>query len=61
LFALCRVVGRIVLEKQFHRVRRSARGSHLAVTVFLIGVGVAFLRQTDWVMQAYHWVLGLFG
>jgi hypothetical protein len=61
LFALCRVVGRIVLEKQLHRVRRSARGSHLAATVFLIGVGVAFLRQTDWVMQAYHWVVGLFG
>jgi hypothetical protein len=59
LFALCRMVGRIVLEKQFHRVRRSARVSHLVATLFLIGVGVAFLRQTGWVMDAYHWVADL--
>jgi hypothetical protein len=60
LFALCRLVGRIVLEKQFHRVRRSARGAHLVATLFLVGVGVAFLRQTDWVMTAYRWVVQLF-
>jgi hypothetical protein len=60
LFALCRMVGRIVLERQFHRVRRSARGAHLAATLFLVGVGVAFLRQTDWVMEAYRWVVNLF-
>jgi hypothetical protein len=56
LFALCRLVGRIVLERQFHRVRRSARGAHLVTAIFLVGVGVAFLRQTDWVMTAFHWV-----
>jgi hypothetical protein len=57
LFALSRVVGRVVLEKQFHRVRRSARGSHLVAAVFLAGVGVAHLRQTPWVMDAYRWVV----
>ena len=61
LFALCRLVGRIVLEKHLHRVRRSARGSHLVTSVFLVGVGVAHLQQTDWVMRAYHWVIGFFG
>jgi len=57
LFALSRVVGRVVLEKQFHRVRRSARGAHLVAAVFLAGVGVAHLRQTPWVMDAYRWVV----
>ena len=60
LFALCRAVGHLVLEKQFGRTRRSARGSHVVTAIFLIGVGVAHLRQTDWVMDAYQWVLGLF-
>jgi len=59
LFALSRLVGRIVLERQFHRVRRSARGAHLVTAIFLVGVGVAFLRQTDWVMTAFHWVANL--
>jgi hypothetical protein len=57
LFALSRLVGRIVLERQFHRVRRSARGSHLVAALFLVGVGVAHLQQTAWVMRAFHWIL----
>jgi hypothetical protein len=61
LFTLSRLVGRIVLEKQFHRIRRSARGSHLVASIFLVGVGVAHLQQTEWVMTANHWVLSLFG
>lgn len=60
IFALARLVGRVVLEKQFHRVRRSARGSHMITAVFLVGVGVAFLRQTAWVVSAYNWVIGTF-
>jgi hypothetical protein len=60
LFALCRLVGRMVLEKHLHRVRRSALGSHLVTSVFLVGVGLAHLQQIDWVMQAYHWVVNLF-
>jgi len=57
LFTLSRWIGRIVLEKQFHRVRRSARGSHLVAAVFLVGVGVAHLEQTEWVMRAFRWVV----
>jgi hypothetical protein len=57
LFALSRLVGRIVLEKQFHRVRRSARGSHAVASLFLAGVGLAHLQQTDWVMNALNWVI----
>ena len=58
LFCLARFVGYLVLERQFGRVRRSARGSHLITALFLVGVGVADLQQTAWVMTAFHWVAG---
>jgi hypothetical protein len=60
LFTLSRLVGQLVLERQFGRVRRTARGSHIVAGVFLVGVGVAHLRQTEWVMTAFNWVVGLF-
>lgn len=60
LYALARVVGRVVLEKQLGRVRRSARGAHLVMAVFLAGVGIAYLRQIDWVVDAWTWIAGLF-
>jgi hypothetical protein len=60
LFALSRLVGRLVLERQFHRVRRTARGSHIVAGIFLVGVGIAHLRQTEWVMTAFNWTVDLF-
>jgi hypothetical protein len=60
LFALTRLVGRVVLERQLGRIRRSAKGAHLVAGVFLFGVGVAYLRQTEWVMDVWNWVRGLF-
>jgi hypothetical protein len=60
LFALSRLVGRLVLERQFGRVRRTARGSHIVTGIFLVGVGVAHLRQTEWVMTAFNWTVDLF-
>ena len=59
VFALSRLLGRVVLEKQLGRVRRTARGSHLVVTAFLVGVGVAHLRQVVWVRDAWTWLTGL--
>ncbi|GAA0530468.1 hypothetical protein GCM10010172_08920 [Paractinoplanes ferrugineus] len=56
VFCLARVVGYFVLERQFGRQRRTARGSHLVTALFLAGVGVADLQQTQWVMDAVHWV-----
>ncbi|GAA2711745.1 hypothetical protein ACFY2R_27155 [Micromonospora olivasterospora] len=58
LFGLSRLLGRVVLERQLGRVRRSARGAHLVTAVFLVGLGVAYLRQTEWVMSAWNWVTG---
>lgn len=60
LFALSRLVGRLVLERQFGRVRRTARGSHIVAGIFLTGVGIAHLRQTEWVMTAFNWTADLF-
>lgn len=58
LFALARLVGRLVWERQLGRVRRSARGAHLVTGLFLAGVGVAYLRQTEWIVSAWNWVTG---
>jgi hypothetical protein len=60
VFALARVLGRVVLEKQFGRIRRTARGAHMAAGVFMVGVGFAHLRQTQWVVDAWNWAAGLF-
>lgn len=59
LFGLCRMLGRVVLERQLGRVRRSATASHITTAVFLVGVGVAYLRQTEWVMSVWSWLTGL--
>lgn len=56
LFALSRLLGRVIWERQLGRVRRGARGAHLVTAVFLAGVGVAYLRQTEWVVSAWNWV-----
>ena len=58
LFALARLLGRLILERQFGRVRRSAKGAHLVTALFLAGVGVAYLQQTEWVVSAWNWVTG---
>jgi hypothetical protein len=58
LFTLSRLLGRVVLERQFGRVRRSAWASHLVTAIFLVSVGVTYLRQTEWIMDAWNWVLG---
>lgn len=59
LFALARLVGRVFWERQLGRIRRTARGAHLVTAVFLVGVGVAYLRQTEWVVDLWNWVAGL--
>ncbi|SCL67407.1 hypothetical protein GA0070606_4545 [Micromonospora citrea] len=58
LFALARLLGRLVLERQLGRVRRSARGAHLVTAVFLAGLGIAYLQQTEWVVSAWNWISG---
>ncbi|MEU5554434.1 MULTISPECIES: hypothetical protein [unclassified Micromonospora] len=56
LFALTRLIGRLVLERQLGRVRRSARGAHLVTAIFLTGLGIAYLQQTQWIVDAWNWL-----
>ena len=48
LFALERLVGRIVLVRWLGRERRTARLSHMGVAAFLLAVGYAYLRLVPW-------------
>lgn len=57
LFALCRLLGRVILERQLGRIRHSARGAHMVTGLFLAGVGIAYLRQTEWVMDLWNWLV----
>jgi hypothetical protein len=58
VFAVTRLLGRVVLVDRLGRVRRSARGAHAIAGVFLVAAGVAYLQQTPWVMQVYRWMSG---
>ncbi|GIF15303.1 DNA-directed RNA polymerase II [Actinoplanes teichomyceticus] len=60
VFALCRLVGQLVLERQLGRTRHTARGSHMVAGLFLVGAGFTFLQQTAWVMDAVNWVKDVF-
>jgi serine/threonine protein kinase len=51
LFAILRLVGRMIVVRMFGRPRRTARLAHLGVAVFLVLVGVDFLRRTDWIIH----------
>jgi hypothetical protein len=59
VFALCRLLGRVVLERSMGRIRRSAWFSHMVTGIFLAAAGLAYLRQTQWVVDAFDWLQGL--
>ena len=59
VFALCRLLGRMVLERSMGRERRSAWVSHAVTGVFLVAAGLAYLQQTQWVVDAFTWVRGV--
>jgi hypothetical protein len=59
LFVLLRLLGRLVIEGWMHKPRKGAHGAHLGTAAFLVAVGVTYLQETTWVMQAYRWAKGL--
>jgi hypothetical protein len=61
VFCLARVGGYLVLERSLGRTRRTARGSHLVAALFLVGVGIAHLHMTPWVVDAWNWVADQIG
>jgi hypothetical protein len=56
LFAMLRFAGWLLVERR-GRKRTTARGAHLGTALFLAAVGVVYLRQTDWVIAVYQWLL----
>lgn len=58
VFALCRLLGRVVLERSLGRSRRSAWPSHLATGLFLAAAGVEYLRRTGWVVDGLSRLTG---
>ena len=58
VFALTRLLGRLILEQRLGRPRRTAKGAHALTGLFLAGAGIAYLRQVDWVMSAWSWLGG---
>jgi hypothetical protein len=59
VFAISRLVGRLVLVQRLGRVRRTAKASYALAGLFLVAAGVQFLRQTEWVIDLVSWVRGL--
>lgn len=59
VFALSRLLGRVVLERTLHRRRHSAWPSHLVTGLFLAAAGVEYLRRTEWIVDALTWLRGL--
>ncbi|GAA3450420.1 protein kinase domain-containing protein [Dactylosporangium matsuzakiense] len=58
VFALARLIGRLVLEQRLGRPRRSAKGAHAITGLFLAAAGFAYLREVSWAVEAYRWVTG---
>jgi len=59
VFAMTRLIGRLVLVQRMGRVRHSARGAHALTGLFLVAAGIAYLKWTPWVMTLYAWIRGL--
>ncbi|WP_432831184.1 serine/threonine protein kinase [Dactylosporangium sp. CA-092794] len=59
VFALSRLLGRLIIEQRLGRLRRSAKGAHAITGLFLAGAGIAYLREVDWFVNFYHSVEGL--
>lgn len=58
LFALTRLIGRLVIEQRLGRARRGASGAHAVTGLFLCAAGVAYFAQTSWVVSAVSWIRG---
>ncbi|WP_051110593.1 protein kinase domain-containing protein [Longispora albida] len=53
MFALCRLLGLLVLVRWLGRTRRSARLSHVASGVFLVFAGLEYLGKTGWLSNLF--------
>jgi hypothetical protein len=58
LFGLSRLVGLIVLERTFQRVRRSAWVAHALTGLFWAAAGVTYLTRITWIVDTWNWLRG---
>jgi hypothetical protein len=58
LFAVCRLLGRHLMESVLRRQRRSARLAHAITGLFLSAAGISFLSQTSWVIKGINRLRG---
>jgi hypothetical protein len=58
VFGLSRLLGRLILVGRMGRTRRTARVAHALTGLFLAAAGVAYLRQTSWVIDLINWLNG---
>ncbi|MEV6969173.1 hypothetical protein AB0M47_29075 [Hamadaea sp. NPDC051192] len=59
LFGLSRLLGLVVLERTFGRVRRSAWVSHAVAGLFWAASGVTYLTRISWLVEAWNWLRGV--
>jgi hypothetical protein len=59
LFGLLRLLGFVVIERTFNRVRTSAWLAHAIVGVFFLVVGFAYLQRVPWIIDAWDWIRGI--
>jgi hypothetical protein len=59
VFALSRLLGKLILERWLGRLRRSAWAAHLATGAFLAVAGVQYLRSVEWITDGLSWLTGL--
>jgi hypothetical protein len=58
VFALTRLLGRLILVRRMGRTRRTARVAHALTGLYLAAAGVAYLRQNPWVIDLITWLNG---
>jgi hypothetical protein len=59
MFGLLRLLGFVVLERTFNRVRTSAWAAHAVVGAFFVIVGFGYLQRVQWIIDAWDWIRGI--
>ena len=59
VFALCRLLGYVVLTQMLNRRRLHARWAHLATGLFLTLGGISYFANTRLVISTDEWIQGL--
>lgn len=56
VFAICRLVGLLVVGRMMGRARLHARWAHFVTGLFLTVAGVSYLSSTSWIVSGVDWL-----